>query len=254
MSVFLLSSSLVTTLLIPPAEFEDGGDANGRALAYLAHEYLGNAVRHDVRRLHHRDPVVRRRLGDGGPAQPDPAVPAPVRHGAALGGAVRPLVLVLTGRVVPDHLDLRRRRRRAGRRVRDGRAGAVHQRRGRGDPGRPPAGQRRARRSSSPSITAVFVYTTVSNVDRATGRHQDRGLLHRGDRPGLAGLAHRPRLRAPRPTTVELDETSQVFVRDCARRTIRLVAQRAAAPRASRSTPRRSDRSSATTTCRPSRT
>ena len=44
MSVFLLTSSLVTTLLIPPAEFEDGGAANGRALAYLAHEYLGNAV------------------------------------------------------------------------------------------------------------------------------------------------------------------------------------------------------------------
>ena len=43
MSVFLLTSSLVTTLLIPPAAFEDGGDANGRALAYLAHEYLGNA-------------------------------------------------------------------------------------------------------------------------------------------------------------------------------------------------------------------
>ncbi len=43
MSVFLVLSSLVTTLLIPPAEFEDGGQANGRALAFLAHEYLGTA-------------------------------------------------------------------------------------------------------------------------------------------------------------------------------------------------------------------
>ena len=43
MSVFLVASSFVTTLLIPPAEFEPGGDANGRALAYLAHDYLGNA-------------------------------------------------------------------------------------------------------------------------------------------------------------------------------------------------------------------
>ncbi|WP_285600966.1 amino acid transporter [Kineosporia sp. NBRC 101731] len=42
MSVFLVLSSFVTTLLIPPAEFEDGGVANGRALAFLAHEYLGN--------------------------------------------------------------------------------------------------------------------------------------------------------------------------------------------------------------------
>jgi hypothetical protein len=42
MSVFLIASSVVTTLLIPPAEFQPGGSANGRALAYLAHEYLGN--------------------------------------------------------------------------------------------------------------------------------------------------------------------------------------------------------------------
>ncbi len=42
MSIFLITSSIVTTLLIPPAEFQPGGSANGRALAYLAHEYLGN--------------------------------------------------------------------------------------------------------------------------------------------------------------------------------------------------------------------
>jgi hypothetical protein len=41
MSVFLITSSFVTTVLIPHAEFEDGGKANGRALAYLAHQYLG---------------------------------------------------------------------------------------------------------------------------------------------------------------------------------------------------------------------
>ncbi|MFD5632289.1 amino acid transporter [Streptomyces sp. NPDC127072] len=43
MSVFLIATSFITTLLIPEREFESGGDANGRALAYLAHEYLGNA-------------------------------------------------------------------------------------------------------------------------------------------------------------------------------------------------------------------
>ncbi|MEE3717481.1 amino acid transporter [Tumidithrix elongata RA019] len=42
MSVFLLTSSLVTTLLIPQAEFQPGGAASGRALAYLAHQFLGN--------------------------------------------------------------------------------------------------------------------------------------------------------------------------------------------------------------------
>jgi hypothetical protein len=42
MSGFLIATSFITTLLIPEKEFETGGDANGRALAYLAHEYLGN--------------------------------------------------------------------------------------------------------------------------------------------------------------------------------------------------------------------
>ncbi len=41
MSVMLLGSSLVTTVLIPPDAFEAGGPANGRAIAYLAHEFLG---------------------------------------------------------------------------------------------------------------------------------------------------------------------------------------------------------------------
>jgi hypothetical protein len=41
MSVMLMASAIVTTFLIPAAEFESGGEANGRALAYLAHENLG---------------------------------------------------------------------------------------------------------------------------------------------------------------------------------------------------------------------
>jgi amino acid transporter len=41
MSVYLLATSFITTVLIPPAEFEEGGAANGRALAYLAHERIG---------------------------------------------------------------------------------------------------------------------------------------------------------------------------------------------------------------------
>jgi hypothetical protein len=41
MSVYLLASTFVTTVLIPPAEFEEGGAANGRALAFLAHERVG---------------------------------------------------------------------------------------------------------------------------------------------------------------------------------------------------------------------
>jgi hypothetical protein len=42
MSVFLITSSLVTTLLIPADKFQEGGEANGRALAYLAHHHFGD--------------------------------------------------------------------------------------------------------------------------------------------------------------------------------------------------------------------
>ncbi|WP_406214288.1 amino acid transporter [Streptomyces canus] len=41
MSCFLIATSFITTLLIPEKDFESGGPANGRALAYLAHHYLG---------------------------------------------------------------------------------------------------------------------------------------------------------------------------------------------------------------------
>ncbi len=41
MSFFLICSSLITTILIPSAEYDEGGKARGRALAYLAHQHLG---------------------------------------------------------------------------------------------------------------------------------------------------------------------------------------------------------------------
>jgi hypothetical protein len=41
MSVLLITSSFVTALLIPPEQFQVGGAANGRALAYLAHGFFG---------------------------------------------------------------------------------------------------------------------------------------------------------------------------------------------------------------------
>ena len=42
MSVMLVCTSVITTLLIPAAEFREGGAAYGRALAYFAHGHLGN--------------------------------------------------------------------------------------------------------------------------------------------------------------------------------------------------------------------
>ena len=41
MSVLLIASSVVTTLLIAPADYQRGGKAAGRAIAFLAHRYLG---------------------------------------------------------------------------------------------------------------------------------------------------------------------------------------------------------------------
>jgi hypothetical protein len=43
MSVYLIASSFVTTMLIPEEAYGEGGEADGRALAYIAHEQLGDA-------------------------------------------------------------------------------------------------------------------------------------------------------------------------------------------------------------------
>lgn len=43
MSTLLIGSSVVTTTLIPDAAWQEGGEASGRALAWLAHHYLGHA-------------------------------------------------------------------------------------------------------------------------------------------------------------------------------------------------------------------
>jgi len=44
MSVMLVLSSFVTTLLVPKAAYRIGGEASGRAIAYLAHSLFGNLL------------------------------------------------------------------------------------------------------------------------------------------------------------------------------------------------------------------
>jgi hypothetical protein len=72
-------------------------------------------------------------------------------------------------------------------------------------------------------ITVVFVYTTVDNViERPDGVRIGGAFIL-----AILVVSFLSRLRRvfePRATEVRLDETAQVFVRDCARRTIRLVA------------------------------
>jgi hypothetical protein len=42
MSVYLIGSSIVTTVLVPQSEIYEGGQAYGRAISYLSHELLGH--------------------------------------------------------------------------------------------------------------------------------------------------------------------------------------------------------------------
>jgi hypothetical protein len=42
MSLYLVGSSIVTSMLIPMEKIQEDGEANGRAISYLAHEYLGS--------------------------------------------------------------------------------------------------------------------------------------------------------------------------------------------------------------------
>ena len=86
MSVLLLGSSLVTDAADPGRRSSrDGGAANGRALAYLAHEHFGEVFG----TLYDLSTIAilwfAGCVGDGRPAQPGAALPAALRHGAGVG-------------------------------------------------------------------------------------------------------------------------------------------------------------------------
>jgi hypothetical protein len=64
MSGFLLTSSFVTTVLIPQQNSRCGGEANGERSRFLATRYLGSGIRHALLREHEPDLWFRRCLGD----------------------------------------------------------------------------------------------------------------------------------------------------------------------------------------------
>ena len=85
MSVLLVGSSIVTTHADP------AGGVRRRRRSLRPRAGLPRAraprrdVRHHLRPEHRRDPVVRRRVGAGRPAESRAALPAALRHGAGVG-------------------------------------------------------------------------------------------------------------------------------------------------------------------------
>ncbi|WP_395690117.1 amino acid transporter [Nocardioides sp.] len=222
MSVFLITSSIVTTLLIPEQDFEPGGPANGRALAYLAHEYLGNVFGtvYDVSTI-----AILWFAGASAMAGLLNLIPRYLpRYGMApdWSRAVRPLVLVLTATAffITWYFDASV----------DAQGGAyatgvlvlmtsaavavtIAARR---------KGQRRQYLGFA-VIAAVFVYTTADNiVERPDGVKIGACFI-----AAIIGVSLWSRVRRAfelRATAVTFDPTAERFLRDCARRQIRLIA------------------------------
>ena len=222
MSVFLVTSSFVTTLLIPPSQFQNGGQASGRALAYLAHGYLGNGFGtvYDVSTI-----AILWFAGASAMAGLLNLIPRYLpRYGMApaWARAVRPLVLVLTSIaflvtwIFDANVNAQGGAYATGVLVlftSAAMAVTLAARR---------AGQHKLSIAFA-VIALVFVYTTVDNViERPDGVKIAAFFI-----AGILAVSIASRLSRSfelRTTDVRLDETAELFLRDCARRTIRLVA------------------------------
>ena len=222
MSVYLVATSFITTVLIPPEEFADGGEANGRALAYLAHEYLGEGfgTLYDISSI-----LILWFAGASAMAGLINIVPRYLpAYGMApeWGRAVRPVVLVYTAiSIVITVIFGADVNAQAGAyatgilamMVSASIAVTISAVRSR---------QRRAGFGFG-LLTAILLYALVENV-----REQPDGLtISAMFIAGIVAISIASRLTRAlelRVIDVELDATAQRFVDDCANGTIRFVA------------------------------
>jgi len=222
MSGYLIASSLVTTWLIPEKEFEDGGEASGRALAFLAHQYLGDIFGsvYDVSTI-----AILWFAGASAMAGLLNLIPRYLpRYGMApeWASAIRPLVLVLTAIAFLVTWIFKADVNAQGGAYATGVlvlfssacvAVSLAARR---------AGQRRLMWAFV-VITVIFFYTTALNVfERPDGVKIGSCFI-----AAIVVLSVVSRLRRAfelRTTSVVLDAKAETFMRDCARRSIRLIA------------------------------
>jgi hypothetical protein len=222
MSIFLITSSIVTTLLIPPADFQPGGSANGRALAYLAHEYLGGTFGsiYDASTI-----AILWFAGASAMAGLLNLIPRYLpRYGMAphWARAVRPLVLILTAGAFLITIIFRASVDAQGGAYATGvlvlitsAAVAVT------------LAARHARQRwltiAFGLVSVIFIYTTAANIfERPEGVKIASVFIAA---ILLVSLASRfARSFELRVTEVTFDKTAQLFLRDVARRSIRLVA------------------------------
>jgi hypothetical protein len=222
MSGYLVTTSFITTLLIPQAEFEDGGEANGRALAYLAHEHLGSGFGtvYDVSTI-----AILWFAGASAMAGLLNLIPRYLpRYGMApnWARATRPMVLVLTSIafvvtwLFDADVDAQGGAYATGVLVLITSASVAVTLAARR------AGER-GKTIGFGVIAAIFAYTTVANVvERPDGLKIGALFI-----AGIIAVSFASRLSRSfelRVTEVDFDQTAQLFLRDCARRRLRLIA------------------------------